>query len=43
MRYHDGTGKLTHEFEIKIDGRYYFFVTNMDEEREVEVQGVLIK
>ena len=43
MRYHDGTGKLTHEFEIKIDGRYYFFVTNMDEEREVEVEGSLIK
>lgn len=43
MRYCEGTGKLTHEFEIKMDGRYYFFVTNMDEEREIEVEGVLIK
>lgn len=43
MRYMEGSGVFTHEFEIKMDGRYYFFVTNMDEEREVEVEGVLIK
>ena len=43
MRYKEDTGKFSHEFEIKIDGRYYFFVTNMDEEREVEVEGALYK
>ena len=43
MRYMEDTGVFTHEFEIKMDGRYYFFITNMDEERAVEVEGALYK
>lgn len=43
MRYMEDTGKFSHEFEIKMDGRYYFFITNMDEERAVEVEGALYK
>lgn len=43
MRYAEGEGLFSHEFAIEFDGRYYFFVTNLDEEREVEVEGSLFK
>ena len=43
MRYAEGEGMFSHTFAIEIDGRYYFFVTNMDEERAVEVEGALYK
>ena len=43
MRYAEGEGMFSHTFAIEIDGRYYFYVTNMDEERAVEVEGALYK
>lgn len=43
MRYVEGTGTLQHDFSIFIDGRYYFFVTNMDSSRELKVKGTVIK
>lgn len=43
MRYAEGTGYISHEFSIKIDGRYYFFVTNLDSSRNIQVKGTVIK
>lgn len=43
MRYAEGTGYISHEFSIKIKGRYYFFVTNLDDSRDIQVRGTVIK
>lgn len=43
MRYVEGTGHLSHQFSITIDGRYYFFVTNLDSSRDLKVKGTVIK
>ena len=43
MRYAEGTGSIMHEFAIKIKGRYYFFVTNLDDSRNIQVRGTVIK
>ena len=43
MRYVEGTGYFSHEFSIKIKGRYYFFVTNLDDSRDIQVKGTVIK
>ncbi len=43
MRYAEGTGSIKHDFSIKIKGRYYFFVTNLDSSRELQVKGTVIK
>ncbi len=43
MRYVEGTGTLCHDFQVSIKGRYYFFVTNIDKSREIQVKGTVIK
>lgn len=43
IRYVEGIGHLSCEFSIKIDGEYYFFVTNLDKSRELKVKGTIIK
>ena len=43
MRYVEGTGHLSHDFSITIKERYYFFVTNLDSSRNIQVKGTVIK
>lgn len=43
MRYVEGTGTLQHDFLISKKGNYYFFVTNLDSTRELQIKGTVIK
>lgn len=43
MRYVEGTGTLQHDFEVTIEGRYYFFVTNLDDSRDLQIKGTVIE
>lgn len=43
MRYVEGTGSFKHDFGITIKGRYYFFATNMDGSRELNVRATVIR
>lgn len=43
MRYVEGTGYLSYEFPIIIDGEYGFFVTNLDNSAELKIKGTIIK
>lgn len=43
MRYVEGTGDRSYRFSITINGRYYFFVTNMDSARELNVKATVIR
>lgn len=43
MRYVEGTGSLKHDFSIKIKGRHYFFVTNMDSSRTLDAKATIIR
>ncbi len=43
MRYAEGTGSTKHDFEIKIKGRHYFYITNRSEEEELHVEVSIIR
>lgn len=43
MRYVDGTGSTKHDFSISIKGRYYFFVTNMDGSRDLDIIASILR
>lgn len=43
MRYVEGEGQVVHTFDIEIDGRYYFFVTNMSETEELYIEATVAR
>lgn len=43
MRYVEGEDVVLHTFDIEINGRYYFFVTNLSETEELYVQCTVVK
>lgn len=43
MRYVEGAGDFSHTFAISIKGTYYFFVTNMDGSRSLDIKATLIR
>lgn len=43
MRYVEGEGQVCHTFDIEINGRYYFFVTNLSETEELYIEATVIK
>lgn len=43
MRYVEGEGQISHTFDIEINGRYYFFVTNLSETEELYIEAFVAK
>ena len=43
MRYAEGSGEVSHTFSISIKGRYYFFVTNMDGSRDLDIIASILR
>lgn len=43
MRYVEGSGTVQHDFAISIDGRYYFFVTNLSSSKTLDVKATIIR
>lgn len=43
MRYVEGEGQISHTFDIEINGRYYFFVTNLSETEELYIEAFIVK
>ena len=43
MRYAEGDGTCSHEFEIKIKGRHYFYITNRSDTEELHVEVSIIR
>ena len=43
MRYVEGSGNFSHNFSISIDGRYYFFVTNLSNSKTLDITATLIR
>lgn len=43
MHYVEGEGVITHTFDIEINGRYYFFVTNLSETEELYIEAFVAK
>lgn len=43
MHYLEGEGVIMYTFDIEIDGRYYFFVTNMSETEELYIEATVVK
>lgn len=43
MRYVEGEDQISHTFDIEINGRYYFFVTNLSETEELDIEAFVIK
>ena len=43
MRYVEGEGEIYHVFDIEINGRYYFFVTNLSETEELYIEATIVK
>lgn len=43
MRYVEGEGVISHTFDIEINGRYYFFVTNLSETEELYIEAFVTK
>lgn len=43
MRYVEGTGDMSHSFEISTEGKYYFFVTNLDSFENLQIKGTVIE
>lgn len=43
MRYVEGSGKIYHDFEIKIAGRHYFFVSNLSETETLHIEAVIVR
>lgn len=43
MHYLEGEGQISHTFDIEINGRYYFFVTNLSETEELYIEAFVAK
>lgn len=43
MHYVEGEDQIVYTFDIEIDGRYYFFVTNLSETEELYIEATVIK
>lgn len=43
MHYLEGEGQICYTFDIEINGRYYFFVTNLSETEELYIEATVIK
>lgn len=43
MRYVEGSGYFSHEFSITIKGRYYFFVTNLNDSSKLHIKATVMK
>ncbi len=43
MRYVEGEDYVSHQFEIEISGRHYFFVINTSETEDVRVEGSVVR
>lgn len=43
MRYVEGSGVVYHEFYIGMDGRYYFFVTNLSETEKLHIEASIAR
>ncbi len=43
MRYVEGSGKLYHDFEIELKGRHYFFVCNLSETEDLNIDAVIVR
>ncbi len=43
MWYYEDTDKIGFNFTVEKDGRHYFFVKNMDEERDLDVSAAIAK
>lgn len=43
MRYVEGEGTIFHTFDIVLNGRYYFFVTNLSETEELDIAAFIVK
>lgn len=43
MHYEEGEDSIGFSFDVKIKGRHYFFVKNMDEERDLDVTAYIAK
>ncbi len=43
MRYVEGSGDVSYTFPISIKGRYYFFVTNMDGSRDLDIIASILR
>lgn len=43
MRYVEGMGSLNHTFKIDKNGTHYFFVTNLDETRDIHIHAYIIR
>lgn len=43
MRYVEGTGRLDHTFKIDKNGTHYFFVTNVDETRDIHIHAYIFR
>ncbi len=43
MRYVEGEDFVSHQFDIEISGRHYFFVINTSETEDVRVEGSVIR
>lgn len=43
MHYIEGEGQNVYTFDIEINGRYYFFVTNLSETEELYIEATVLK
>ncbi len=43
MRYAEGSSSTKHDFEIKIKGRHYFYITNRSDTEELHVEVSIIR
>lgn len=43
MHYIEGEGQIVYTFDIEINGRYYFFVTNLSETEELYIEATVLK
>lgn len=43
MHYVEGEGVISYTFDIEINGRYYFFVTNLSETEELYIEATVMK
>lgn len=43
MRYVEGTGTMQYDFAISVEGSHYFFVTNLDSFRDLQIKGTVIE
>lgn len=43
LRYVEGPGLIFHQFDIRIEGRHYFFVSNWSETEELHIEAYIFK